>query len=126
PARTRVERVRRRSLDDVDAPATVEPIDVAHVEPPASVVTEDRAPLDRWAREVLSRRLPDRGDLFLISAGDADDPAPLRPRPSQSVDEEKLVAVCERACRPRPMTRTVARRSDEKMGARRVERSGQV
>src|SRR5439155_24176984 len=89
------ERVGPASIDNVDAPARVDAVDVADAEPPRPHIAEDRASLDGRAAEVFARGAPDRLEALAISARYPELAAPCRPWQANAIVEINGVAVAE-------------------------------
>ncbi len=122
PPSSRVERIRRPRLDDVDAPSSIDLIDGADIKTPPPAVAQDRAAFDRLAPEVLARRARDRLETFAITSSDSELPATARARPAQAIDEENAVAVTKRAGCTSPVAHARSGRWFDKDRRRCVER----
>src|SRR2546427_5378665 len=106
PPRGRVKCLGRARLDEVDAPAVIEAIDVADVEAPATTVAKDRAALDRLTAKVLASRGPDRYEALAVAARDPQLAAASRAGPPQPIDQVNGVAVAKRSGGAGPVTRS--------------------
>ena len=101
-----VEGIWTARFNDVDAPAPVDAVHIAHVEPPGPTITEDRASLDGRAAEVFARGAPDRLEALAISARYSELAAPCRPWPANAIDEINGVAVAEGSRSSGPVARS--------------------
>ena len=108
-------------LEEIDAPSTAPPIDVAHVEPPTIVLAHDRAPLDRRAREVVARRTPDRYERRAVAARDHELGAADRSWPAEPVHEVDDISVGVGPGSAGPVAESGAWRRDEQGAARGVD-----
>ena len=111
-------------LDNVDAPAPVDAVDVADAEPPRPPIAEDRASLDGRAAEVFARGAPDCLEALAISARYPELAAPCRPWPANAIDEINGVAVAEGSRSSGPVARSDAGRVFDDDGG--SERQGHV
>src|SRR5713101_7308885 len=108
PPRCGVKCLGRSRLDEVDTPAVIDVIDIAHVQAPATSVAQDRASLDRLAGEVLARRGPDRLEPLAVAARDPQHAPAPRAGPPKPIDEVHGFAIAKRSGSAGPVTQTGA------------------
>src|SRR5207247_5311392 len=82
-------------LKEIDAPPSIDAVDIAHVEAPALSFAHDRAALDGGAREVFPTSAPHGCEGLAVAASDDELATAPRPGPAQPIDQIDRLAVGE-------------------------------